>query len=100
LVNNQENCELGEIILLEEINRKKIAMTHGHHSDILTMALSSGNFDVVLSGHIHKKINEKLLNGTLHLNPGEGGGWLTNAPSLAILDLETLEFKFISIKAG
>jgi putative phosphoesterase len=98
LVSKQESCELGEIVLLEEIKGTQIAMTHGHHSDILTMALSSGNFDVVLSGHIHKKINEKLPNGTLHLNPGEGGGWLTGAPSLAILILDTLEVTFIDIK--
>ena len=98
LVANQENCEIGEIIFMEEIDGKQIAMTHGHHKDILNMALSSGNFDVVLSGHFHKKIMEKLTNGTLHINPGEGGGWLTNSPSLAILNLDTLEAKFVDIK--
>ena len=98
LVSNQTNCKLGEIMLLEEIDGKKIAMTHGHHSDILNMALSSGNFDIVLSGHIHKKEMKKLPNGTLHINPGEGGGWLTNSPSLAVITLDTLEVKFVDIK--
>ena len=97
LVTTQENCLLGEIMLLDYIGGKKIAMTHGHHSNILNMALTSGNFDVVLSGHFHRKEMEKLANGTLHINPGEGGGWLTESPSLVILNLDTLETKFVDI---
>jgi putative phosphoesterase len=98
LATSQENCLLDEIILLEEINGKKIAMTHGHYPNVLDMALTSGRFDIVLSGHLHMKEIKKLSNGTLHINPGEGGGWTSSTPSLAILDLETLDNMFMEIK--
>ncbi|MHA1330020.1 MAG: metallophosphoesterase, partial [Candidatus Hodarchaeales archaeon] len=76
LVSEQKDCILDDILLTTEINGKKIAMTHGHITTVLDSVLNSGFYDVVFSGHNHNKSIEKLDNGTLHVNPGESGGWL------------------------
>ena len=44
--------------------------------------------DIVISGHSHEIVNE-TVGGTLHLNPGECGGWLTGRCTAAIIDTDT-----------
>ena len=55
----------------------------------------SGEFDAVLYGHTHDIDNHTVQhadkNGsTLILNPGEGGGWLSDKATAMILDLERM----------
>jgi putative phosphoesterase len=97
LASKNPNCVLEDILITETIQDIRIAMTHGHHKNILDTLLESGHYDVVITGHTHKVVNDKLYNGTLHINPGEAGGWLTDNPTVAILDLKTLEVEIISL---
>ncbi|MFX0182273.1 MAG: metallophosphoesterase [Candidatus Hodarchaeota archaeon] len=97
MASNEKNCLLEEVILIEEIEGKKIAMTHGHYNNILESALYSCSYDIVLSGHNHERMSETLPNGTLHVNPGEGGGWLKGSASVAVLDLESMNTTFFDI---
>ena len=48
MVNEYENGILEEILLLDEISGKKIAMTHGHHQTVLQSILESGFYDLSL----------------------------------------------------
>ncbi|UCE14522.1 MAG: metallophosphoesterase [Candidatus Heimdallarchaeota archaeon] len=98
LVDQQQQCKLEDVLLAEEIHGKRIAMTHGHHPNVLDLALESGVYDIVLSGHNHEKMSESLPNGTVHVNPGEAGGWLKGSPSVAIIDLETMVVDFKDIQ--
>ncbi|MFW9854395.1 MAG: metallophosphoesterase [Candidatus Thorarchaeota archaeon] len=95
-VKEHSDSVLEGVLLIEEINGKRIALTHGHHTQVFTTILTSGSFDVVISGHTHQQKDEVLSNQTLHINPGEGGGWISGRASVAILDLTSLERKFIN----
>ncbi|MHA1973877.1 MAG: metallophosphoesterase [Candidatus Hodarchaeales archaeon] len=99
LINEQKDCILEDILLTTEIESRKIAMTHGHISTVLNTVLDSGYYDIVLSGHNHNKSVKKLDNGTLHINPGELGGWLRHEATMAILDLKQLTTEFITLES-
>ncbi len=75
-----------------EISGRKIAFTHGHHEHVLDALILSKKYDVVLSGHTHR-IKTEEISGTLHLNPGEAGGWLYGRGSIILLDLESLSYE-------
>jgi uncharacterized protein len=51
---------------------------------------------VVITGHTHAVVNE-TVNGKLMLNPGECCGWLTDRPTVALLDLATLKADIIEV---
>jgi putative phosphoesterase len=97
LMSQQETCILEEILLIEQIDGKQIAMTHGHHQSVLKSILDSGNNDIVISGHTHEKKIESLPNGTIWINPGEAGGWLKGSASVAILDLNSMRSEFYEV---
>ena len=56
----------------------------------------SGKFDIILSGHTHSMVNKKH-NDVLIVNPGELCGYLTEKPTFAIVNTETLEAEIIAI---
>ncbi len=51
---------------------------------------------VVISGHTHQIVNE-TRGGQLILNPGECCGWLTDRPTVALLDTDTRTAQIIDI---
>jgi len=57
---------------------------------------NSGRFDIILSGHTHsmeiRKYKEVLI-----INPGELCGYLTDKPTFAIIDTETMKAEIIEI---
>ena len=64
----------------------RIALTHGHLKSEMDKAMS-GDYDVVVTGHIHRaSIGEE--NGILVINPGEVCGYLTGSSTVAFLDTE------------
>jgi hypothetical protein len=55
--------------------------------------------DGVFYGHSHKRVHiPKEGARALELNPGEGCGWLTGKPSLAMLDLGTMQAEILEIE--
>jgi putative phosphoesterase len=58
---------------------------------------NSKMFDIILSGHTHIAVNKKYDNGVLVVNPGEVCGYLTDKPTFAIVNTETLEAEIIEI---
>lgn len=53
--------------------------------------------DIVISAHTHRPKVHRDESGRLFINPGETGGWFFRKPTIAVLETETLETKFISL---
>ncbi len=76
-----------------EAGGRRIAMTH--YPEIAEPLARGPGFDLVVYGHTHE-IDDRKLSARL-LNPGECGGWLTGRPTVAIVDLGTLEAEILDL---
>ncbi|MHA1268686.1 MAG: metallophosphoesterase [Candidatus Helarchaeota archaeon] len=79
-----------------EIDGKKIIVFHTIHDSILNAIIKSQEFSLIIHGHTHQKYIKKEGN-TLVVNPGECCGYLTDNPTIAIVDLDTLEAELIDL---
>lgn len=70
-----------------EIGGRKIGVVH--ENELVAPLAAGGTYDVVVYGHTHEV--DVRREGTLIINPGEVGGWLTGRCTVALLDLDTLE---------
>lgn len=86
-----------------KIDNRRIALLHGGEpggapgpSELLRSLLSSECYDVLAYGHVHvaKAYKEGKM---LVVNPGEVCGYLTQKPSVAVLDTKTLDVKMIPL---
>ncbi|MEM4632162.1 MAG: metallophosphoesterase [Pyrobaculum sp.] len=84
---------LGEAGELEAAGRK-VAVYHGTSPILLNALVKSGLYDVVVYGHTHKAVIERV-GKTLVVNPGELCGCLTNRSTYAVLNLESLEAELV-----
>ena len=85
--------ELEELKPVEiELDGKKIIMMH-EPIEVDSLA-KSGDFDVILYGHLHR-IDNRKVGKTLILNPGEACGYLTGKKTFAILDLDEMKAEVI-----
>ena len=71
-----------------ELAGKRILVIHGDDGYGLRMAIKSGEYDYVFTGHTHRVRDEKVGN-TRVINPGALGGAFYEPRSIAYLDLET-----------
>ncbi|MFQ5710290.1 MAG: metallophosphoesterase [Candidatus Geothermarchaeales archaeon] len=74
----------------------RVALLHGVSNQIVVGLAKSGDFDVVVRGHMHQKQFERL-EGSLLVNPGEACGYLTGEASIAILEMPAGEVRFLSL---
>jgi uncharacterized protein len=79
------NCSIHDRFTQVTIEGYRIALLHGHETDLLGAIIDSGYFDAVIHGHTHNK-NIEQKGKTLTINPGELCGYLTGKPTLALLD--------------
>jgi len=82
--------------LLIELGGKRIFASHMPKQETIDALVNSGKFDIILSGHTHNIVNRKE-NGVLIINPGELCGYLTNKPTFAIINTETMDAEIIEI---
>jgi putative phosphoesterase len=75
-----------------EHGRRKFLLTHTHFAN--EAHLRSGKYEVIIYGHTHKP-ELKKVRGSLLINPGETGGWLTGKSTIALLDPETLDAEIL-----
>ncbi|HJM83285.1 MAG TPA: metallophosphoesterase [Nitrospinota bacterium] len=75
-------------------NGKSIAMLH--EPENLVKITESGQYDLVVYGHTHKKFIEKNGKTTI-LNPGEGCGCAGGVATAAIIDLPSGECEFFTL---
>ena len=71
-----------------ELAGRKIAVVHGDDAGRLRDAITSGNYDVVCTGHTHQR-KEQQQGDTLVLNPG--AIYRAQPHSVATVNLETLQ---------
>jgi len=76
------------------IDKKSFAVFHGHYNFILESLIKSQEFDYIITGHTHKKRDEKIKR-TRIINPG--CMYTTHENSFAILDTEKDAVEFINI---
>jgi len=69
-------------------------VTHTHFN--INNYLAAGGYDVIVYGHTHKPDISKKR-GTLVINPGETGGWLTGKPSVGLLSLKDMRAEIVSL---
>jgi len=75
------------------LNDKKITIVH----DINNLDSESREIsDVVIYGHTHSAEIRKESD-TLFLNPGECGGWLSGNSTVALLDIDCMDCRIVTI---
>ena len=83
--------------LIIKLGGKRIFVSHMPKQETIEALANSKKFDIILSGHTHIAVNKKYDNGVLVVNPGEVCGYLTDKPTFAIVNTETLEAEIIEI---
>lgn len=76
------------------LSNKKIVVIHEHH--LVDALAESGQFDLVIYGHIHEPVIKHIKN-TLLLNPGEACGWLYGKPSVALVNLNEMKAEIVKL---
>lgn len=83
-----DRIKQGQISLV--FDNKKVTVIHSIEK------YDSEPTDILIFGHTHKP-EIKKIDKTLMINPGEASGWLYKKPTIAILDLDTLNAEIIEI---
>jgi len=78
-----------------ELEGKKIAVIHGDNYDALQAAIGSGEYDLVCTGHTHKR-ELRSEGGTLVLNPG--ALYRANPKTFAVVSLPDLDVEFVELR--
>ena len=76
---------------------RRIAVLHGHENWRLSEAISSGDYDLVCSGHTHER-NLQQAGRTTVLNPG--ALYRASEHTIAIVDLATMDVVHRIVDAG
>lgn len=71
----------------------QIAVYHGTYPDITEALHKCGKYDVVVSGHTHKTVQQEVEN-TLAINPGTAHGFDGDA-TIAFLDTRNKDVEFV-----
>lgn len=74
--------------------KKRFLMTHDPEN--IERFAGDEKFDCIIYGHTHLA-SAKMINGVLHINPGETARKRSVNPSIAILELPSLQFRFIAL---
>ena len=90
------NCSIHDRFTTETIEGYRVALLHGHETELLKAIIDSESFDAVIHGHSHNLCIERK-GKTLSINPGELCGYLTGKSTLAILDTDRNEAKIIEL---
>ncbi|MCW4009001.1 MAG: metallophosphoesterase [Candidatus Bathyarchaeota archaeon] len=91
-----QNCTIHGTFAQVDAEGFKIALIHGHETELLNALVNYGGFDAVISGHTHLSIN-KTKDKTLVINPGEACGYLYGKPTLALLDTQKRKAEIVEI---
>jgi len=78
-----------------ELGGKRIFFLHGHQWDRFENEILCGQWDLICFGHTHHA-ELRMVENTLILNPG--AIYRTPSPSVAIVDLESMNVTTISLK--
>ncbi len=90
------NCTIHDRFTQVTLDSYKIALLHGHETELLNAIIDSGFFNAVIHGHSHNPHVERR-GKTLAINPGELCGFLTGKPTIALLDTVSDQAKIIEL---
>ena len=90
------NCTIHGRFAQVTVDGYRMALLHGHETELLKAIIDSGYFNAVIHGHSHNKGIE-VKGKTLSVNPGELCGYLTGKPTIAIIDTAKHEAKIIEL---
>jgi putative phosphoesterase len=76
------------------IDGLRIAVLHGDEEELLKSLINAESHDIIVHGHTHEAKTYRK-GKTLVVNPGETCGYLTEKPTIAILNTQTLDVKTI-----
>jgi len=78
------------------IDGLRIALLHGDEADLLRSLIDVESYDVIVHGHTHETKTYRK-GKTLVINPGEACGYLSEKPSIGVLNTQTLDVKTIHL---
>lgn len=99
---NNDGERAGLAKVLEAIHEPPFVLTLGERRIVLAHDLRAvppavlAGAALVVSGHSHTS-DVRRENGTVYLNPGEVGGWVTGRRTSAVVDLKTLWVEMLSL---
>ncbi len=94
--NETTNCTIHDRFTQITVEGYRIALLHGHETELLSAIINSGYFDAVIHGHSHN-LGIERKGKTLVINPGELCGYLTGKSTLALLDTLKREAKIVEV---
>ena len=81
----------------EIVDGLRIALLHGDEAELLRSLIDVESYDVIVHGHTHEAKTYRK-GKTLVINPGEACGYLSEKPTIAILNTKPLDAKIINLK--
>ena len=75
----------------------RIAVLHGDEEELLRSLINAESHDIIVHGHTHEAKTYRK-GETLVINPGEVCGYLTEKPTIAILNTKTLDVKTVLLE--
>jgi len=90
------NCSIHDRFAQVTMDGCKIALLHGHETELLSAIVDNDHFDVVIHGHSHNYSVERKSK-TLSVNPGELCGYLTGKSTIAILNTAENDAKILPL---
>ncbi len=89
-------CDIKGYEAILELGGKKIYVSHGPNPSVIKSIASSGQFDIIATGHTHQSKIEQIGN-CLVINPGELCGYLSDESTFMIVDLNTMNVQLLEI---
>jgi putative phosphoesterase len=90
------NCTIHDRFTQITIESYRIALLHGHETELLNAIVDSGYFDAVIHGHSHN-LSIEQKGKTLNINPGELCGYLTGKSTIAVFDTIKQQARIIEL---
>jgi uncharacterized protein len=87
-------CQLDDFKALK-VAERKIAIIHGHQTNLVDALGTCGHYDLIVRGHSHQlEIN---TGKTIIINPGETCGYLSGRRTLVLLDPTDLSYEIVEL---
>jgi len=90
------NCTIHDRFTTVTIKGYRVALLHGHETELLNAIIDSESFDAVIHGHSHN-LGIERKGKTLSINPGELCGYLTGKSTIAIFDTIKQQARIIEL---
>ncbi len=90
------NCTIHDRFTQITIESYRVALLHGHETELLNAIVDSGYFNAVIHGHSHN-LSIEQKGKTLSINPGELCGYLTGKSTVAIFDTIKQQARIIEL---